>query len=569
MKAEKLDPREARALRRELDIAAVPLVIDNKLRQVYAELPEELPKSKTWLRPLQRAAGVFAALAIVCGGLLGLNAANPAFAESIPGLGSLFALMNDHTMHPMGSHVGTYAESLDLALDLAATPSVETDYGLTLDEAFCDGNYVYLTLQLTGPEEAEKYESLSLSCDGQSDFRLLVDGTEAELFTTGGQAMEDGTEAIALVYQLAAPAEDGQALSARLEVGSLYGVYPEDSKSGGWQYDTLEVGFTADFTLTADTSQNQSQELSAQDNGVKLYGIEATPGYLLVDMEIPFWGRTGDLTASSGPILGYAELFTQDGQKLGHNSLLEDYDFVNESDAESIRGTWAFDGPPEQTDTVILRITDRSPDSAYAADMDRERVVFAEFAINWKTGEAHPSDTYLDEGLDKVDTEEFKASWGPADFTGGFLVSNIGHAFDSWHGDINTTWVCTVNLTSEVEYQPIELRYYAGDRLLGTVQAVPEAEYNDTEFGEGQWPAYRDENGFYACFPAEEDTTGQAEYSQLLFCLYYPEDCLEDTEYGVWVDMEKAVDRIEVVNTETGEVLMDDLEIGQAYRPEQ
>ena len=567
MRAEKLDPREARALRRELDIAAVPLVIDNKLRQVYAELPEELPKSKTWLRPLQRAAGVFAALAIVCGGLLGLNAANPAFAESIPGLGSLFALMNDHTMHPMGSHVGTYAESLDLALDLAATPSVETDYGLTLDEAFCDGDYVYLTLQLTGPEEAEKYESLSLSCDGQSDFRLLVDGTEAELFTTGGQAMEDGTEAIALVYRLAAPAEDGQALSARLEVGSLYGVYPEDSKSGGWQYDTLEVGFTADFTVTADTSQNQSQELSAEDNGVKLYGIETTPGYLLVDMEIPFWGRTGDLTASGGGILGYAELFTQDGQELGHNSLLNDYDFVNESDAESIRGTWAFDGPPEQTDTVILRITDRSPDSAYAADMDRERVVFAEFAINWKTGEAHPSDTYLDEGLDKVDTEEFQASWGPADFTGGFLVSDILNTRDMWHG--TDDWICMVQLRADVEYQPIELRYYAGDRLLGTVQAVPEAEYNDTEFGEGQWPAYRDENGCYACFPAEEDTTGQAEYSQLLFCLYYPEDCLEDTEYGVWVDMEKAVDRIEVVNTETGEVLMDDLEIGQAYSPEQ
>lgn len=567
MRAEKLDPREARALRRELDIAAVPLVIDNKLRQVYAELPEELPKAKAWKRPLQKAVGVFAALAIVCGGLLGLNAANPAFAESIPGLGSLFALMNDHTMHPMGSHVGTYAESLDLALDLAATPSVETDYGLTLDEAFCDGNYVYLTLQLTGPEEAEKYESLSLSCDGQSDFRLLVDGTEAELFTTGGQAMEDGTEAIALVYQLAAPAEDGQALSARLEVGSLYGVYPEDSKSGGWQYDTLEVGFTADFTLTADTSQNQSQELSAQDNGVKLYGIEATPGYLLVDMEIPFWGRTGDLTASGGGILGYAELFTQDGQELGHNSLLNDYDFSNESDAESIRGTWAFDGPPEQTDTVILRITDRSPDSAYAADMDRERVVFAEFAINWKTGEAHPSDTYLDEGLDKVDTEEFQASWGPADFTGGFLVSDILNTRDMWHG--TDDWICMVQLKADVEYQPIELRYYNGERLLGTVKAVPESEYNDTEFGEGQWPTYRDENGFYACFPAEEDTTGQAEYSQLLFCLYYPEDCLEDTEYGVWVDMEKAVDRIEVVNTETGEVLMDDLEIGQAYSPEQ
>lgn len=567
MKAEKLDPREARALRRELDIAAVPLVIDNKLRQVYAELPEELPKAKAWKRPLQRAVGVFAALAIVCGGLLGLNAANPAFAESIPGLGSLFALMNDHTMHPMGSHVGTYEGSVE-ELDLAATAPADTDYSLTLDEAFCDGNYVYLTLQLTGPEEAEQYDHYVMYLPNEEGTRLTVNGQETELFTTGGQTLPDGDYAFALVYELAAPAQDGEELSAALTVPGLYGVYSVDeSKSKDWRYDQVGGEFTADFTITADTSQNQSQELSAQDNGVKLYGIETTPGYLLVDMEIPFWGRTGDLTASGGGILGYAELFTQDGQELGHNSLLNDYDFVNESDAESIRGTWAFDGPPEQTDTVILRITDRSPDSAYAADMDRERVVFAEFAINWKTGEAHPSDTYLDEGLDKVDTEEFKASWGPADFTGGFLVSNIGHTFDSWHGDINTTWVCTVNLTSEVEYQPIELRYYNGERLLGTVKAAPKSEFNETAvnpmLGDENF-FYRGEDGFYGSI--EKDGGGY----NLFFALYYPEDCIGATQFRER-DLKDGcmVDRIEVVNTETGEVLMDDLEVGQAYRPEQ
>ena len=239
MRAEKLDPREARALRRELDIAAVPLVIDNKLRQVYAELPEELPKSKTWLRPLQRAVGVFAALAIVCGGLLGLNAANPAFAESIPGLGSLFALMNDHTMHPMGSHVGTYEGSVE-ELDLAATAPADTDYSLTLDEAFCDGNYVYLTLQLTGPEEAEQYDHYVMYLPNEEGARLTVNGQETELFTTGGQALADGDRRLSpwcTSWRL--PAEDGEALSAALDgAGSLYGVYPvDDSKSGGWRYD--------------------------------------------------------------------------------------------------------------------------------------------------------------------------------------------------------------------------------------------------------------------------------------------------------------------------------------------
>lgn len=565
MRAEKLDPREARALRRELDIAAVPLVIDNKLRQVYAELPEELPKAKAWKRPLQRAAGVFAALAIVCGGLLGLNAANPAFAESIPGLGSLFALMNDHTMHPMGSHVGTYEGSVE-ELDLAATAPADTDYSLTLDEAFCDGNYVYLTLQLTGPEEAEQYDHYVMYLPNEEGTRLTVNGQETELFTTGGQTLPDGDYAFALVYELAAPAQDGEELSAALTVPGLYGVYSVDeSKSKDWRYDQVGGEFTADFTVTADTSQNQSQELSAEDNGVKLYGIETTPGYLLVDMEIPFWGRTGDLTASGGGILGYAELFTQDGQELGHNSLLNDYDFVNESDAESIRGTWAFDGPPEQTDTVILRITDRSPDSAYAADMDRERVVFAEFAINWKTGEAHPSHTYLDEGLDKVDTEEFKASWGPADFTGGFLVSDILNTRDMWHG--TDDWICMVQLRADVEYQPIELRYYNGERLLGTVKAAPKSEFNETAvnpmLGDENF-FYRGEDGFYGSI--EKDGGGY----NLFFALYYPEDCIGATQFRER-DLKDGcmVDRIEVVNTETGEVLMDDLEVGQAYTPEQ
>lgn len=562
---DKLSMEQAEELRRALDLTQVPDAVNRKLRQVYAELPEEVPHKSRWREPLLKAAGVFAALAVVCGGLLGLNAANPALAESIPGLGSLFALMNDHTMHPMGSHVGTYVGHVE-ELDLTADAPADTDYELTLDEAFCDGSYVYLTLRVAGPEEAEQYESLNLMCDGKSDFRLLADGAEAELFTLGEQTLEDGTEAFALVHELASPVENGQEVSARLEVGSLYGLYPQDdSKSGGWQYDTLEVGFTADFTVTADTSQNRSEELSAEDNGVKLYGIETTPGYLLVDMEIPFWGRTGDPTASGGGILGYAQLFTQDGQELHHNSQLNDYDFENESDAESIRGTWAFDGSPEQADTVILRILDRVPDSYYSGAREQP-VVFAEFAINWKTGEAHPSDTYLDEGLDKVDTEEFQASWGPADFTGGFLVSDILNIQDMWHG--TDDWICMVELKADAEYQPIELRYYNGERLLGTVKAAPESAYNDDTLADGV-PAYRGEDGFFLGGKVTNPNLAQEAKYDLIFCLLYPEDCLEETEYGVGVDISKAADRIQLVNSETGQVLLDDLEIGQAYSPEQ
>ena len=132
----------------------------------------------------------------------------------------------------MGSHVGTYEGSVE-ELDLAATAPADTDYSLTLDEAFCDGNYVYLTLQLTGPEEAEQYDHYVMYLPNEEGARLTVNGQETELFTTGGQAMEDGTEAIALVYQLAAPAEDGQALSARWRWGACTASTPRTTARAG------------------------------------------------------------------------------------------------------------------------------------------------------------------------------------------------------------------------------------------------------------------------------------------------------------------------------------------------
>ena len=202
--------------------------------------------------------------------------------------------MNDHTMHPMGLPRGHLCGELGPGLGSGRHPLGGTDYGLTLDEAFCDGNYVYLTLQLTGPEEAEQYDHYVMYLPNEEGTRLTVNGQETELFTTGGQTLPDGDYAFALVYELAAPAQDGEELSAALTVPGLYGVYSVDeSKSKDWRYDQVGGEFTADFTVTADTSQNQSQELSAEDNGVKLYGIETTPGYLLVDMETPLLGPHG------------------------------------------------------------------------------------------------------------------------------------------------------------------------------------------------------------------------------------------------------------------------------------
>ena len=258
-------------------------------------------------------------------------------------------------------------------------------------------------------------------------------------------------------------------------------------------------------------------------------------------------------------------LFTEDGQELGHNYDLGDYDFANEDDADTIRGTWAFDGPPEQSGRVILRVLENNPDSWSIIDTPEEAekpFVFAEFTIDWKNGTAQPSETYLKEGYQKADTEEYPNTIFHPDFTGGYLIRDIWYAHDVWHDSQRP--MTSVQMFSDVEYQSVELRFYKQDQLVGTVAAHPESEYNDEEFQEGNWPAYRDETGFYTALPAEKATDGQARY-ELLFVYYYPEGAELD-QYGHLAASEH-VDRIDLVNRETGEVLLENLKIGDAYKP--
>lgn len=547
---------EWEGLKRELDLDAVPRVVEDRLRQVCAELPEELPTKRHPLWAAGKAAawasaGLCAAFLL----LFGVNAVNPALAESLPGVGSLFAVMND-SMRPMGSHVGTFAGGAK-ELDLKASASAGSDYGLTVEEGFCDGKFLYLTLRLTCPEDAEKYESVGLNCEGESDFEFRINGEKAELAGGGAdQRKRDGALALACVLKLPEEAENGEPLDISLRVGKLYGVYPNYESDR--RFDVIETGFSAEFSVAADTTKNSAQKLEAEDNGVKLYGAERTPGYLLVDLEIPFWGREQDDRLGGGPIVGYAMLFTEDGRELRHNSGLADYDFVNEEEAERIRGTWAFDGPPEQSGKVVLRVLEHF----YYSDGEEEKpLLFAEFTIDWKSGTAVPSETYREEGFQKADTEEYRNTPRHPDFTGGYLVADGGTREDMWHGSDRP--VSYAMLYSDTEYRPIELRFYRGGELMGTVAAHPEEEFNDEDFNEGAWPAYRDETGYYTAMPAEENTKGAAKYL-LMFACYYPPDQKLD-EYG-GVPSEELVDRVDLVDSATGEVLID-LAQAEVYKP--
>ncbi len=542
------------AMRQELEIPCVPEAVDRKLRQVYAELPEELPARRQGGRRavkglLYSASAVAAAFLM----LFGVNAMNPAFAEELPLIGNLFTLMNTHTMTPMGGNVGTYQENVQ-KVGVAATAKQDTGYGLTVDEAFCDGKYIYATLSLSVPKEGEQYGHVSLKCNGEGDYRFLIDGKEAKEVNLTSDRRQGGS-AIAVVLEAPAWVKDGETFTVSLEANRLYGV-DEDYNTNG-KYEPIEAAFTVDFPVTVDLSKNTNADVQAMDNGVKLYSVERTPGYFKVDMEMPVWGTNNELVGSyGGGIVGYVRLFTEDGQEIRHNSDLNQYpDGLEAMDQETVRGIWGFEGPAEQDEKVVLRIDELSPGSVYPGLGREEPYVFAEFTIDCKNGTAAPSENYLQEGLKKIDTQEYQTMEKFPDYTGGYLVQDLYIGIDDMYTGETDHGLYEVGLLAGMEeYRPLEVRFFQDGELAATVKSHPESEYNDTVSSEGGPRCYRDETGMYTAYDTEfpEDCDGK---QVLRFAWHCPVELAKNYTRDTDVF-------VQIADSQTGEVLLDRAQMG-------
>ena len=89
MKHMKEDEFTLQELREELELKAVPEKVEEKLKVLYAELPDELPvrggERRSLLKVLGTVTGQLRRRFCCCSAL---NTVNPALAESLPGLGT-------------------------------------------------------------------------------------------------------------------------------------------------------------------------------------------------------------------------------------------------------------------------------------------------------------------------------------------------------------------------------------------------------------------------------------------------------------------------------------------------
>lgn len=380
----------------------VPEQVHQKLTETF-RLLEERPVKKR--RPVWKGVAVsFSTVAAAFVLLCGVNAVNPAFAESLPLVGEAFRLYNGERKLGVGSYVGTYDE-----IELVNAPAEEENaqgMGLTLNEAYSDGEFIHLSFTMGNVPEQVMDDLFCLS--GLVTSQANGTDLKEDMLTLHPQGeVLSGTVAIPVEGEPA----DGTVLEVTYQVTDLIRTFAD-----GGSREELEGSFSGEAAVTVDTSHNQRYDAFTSDNVVQINWVESTPSYTRINYTIPYWGTT------HYTLLGIPELYLEDGTPLrrsweeGGDSGFGQPDGPAQ-EAETVTHTAFFDGLPQGTEKVILRFfedqidwdpaTGTAPEVYYVADDTMEITpytvgVLAEVTIDLTTGEAVPSETYLEYGVSSV-----------------------------------------------------------------------------------------------------------------------------------------------------------------------
>lgn len=375
----------------------VPESVHQRILETCASLPDRGPvrANRAVKAVLAAAASVAAAFVL----LLGVNAVNPVFAESIPLLGNVFQEINGRMKLAVGSNIGTYGGIEEVRGVSAVSGGME----LSLKEVYSDGYYIHCAFSLKIPEEQDKqYDYIN----GRMSVRL-----NGEALTNSGSGVyniymepsEEGYNGTCSI-KLPKPAENGEKLALSYQVDSLYSVY---NVATDYREDKLECSFDGSYEVTADTTNNSSARGFTGSGDVKILSVESTPSYTEIAYEIPFWGLNHGLEIGSLPTL-----YLADGTIVSSNGLKDPVYSRTPWDAESLSGTMVYDGLPQGTDTLVLRF-----DNQFIAGNSPEKKgakIIEEITIDLKNRTYAPTAGYLEEGL-KPYTDLFtdynKLSW--------------------------------------------------------------------------------------------------------------------------------------------------------------
>lgn len=351
-----------------------------------------LPKRYTNILWLRKAGALAASFAFAATVLLSINAAFPAFAESLPFVGGMFRQLNA---------LGTNAPSYDGLVQSIDESAENNQYKVTVTETYCDGEYVFFTLRLQ-PKDTKllKMELLQTEETAGNDtvpgWSITLNGESGGLnyalpvFTRKGPYFESNP----IQVTLPDGTEQDTLLHVEVMIGNLAGRTSESIDLGETgQIVSLEPIHLA-FDLTANTGYNQQGIVhGAETDGLSLQSWSCSPSKLSVTLAYPYFGMDGVSVSA----------YTDDGVDLGED-LREFGDFGDGryTFGDTAIQKCAFIGPPDNTKKVIVTVYKEQP-----WERTNGTSVFGEFTILLETGEVTITSNYLDEGFEYLPLDAY------------------------------------------------------------------------------------------------------------------------------------------------------------------
>lgn len=344
---------------------------------------------------LKKACALAAAFAFAVAVLFSVNAAFPAFAESLPLIGEVFKQLNS---------LGSNAPSYEGMIENVGESAENTQYKATVTEAYCDGEYVFFAMRLQ-PKDAKllKMESLfteeSAGGSGAPGWNIAVNGDsggitcDTPVFVRKGSCFESSPVRIALPEGLGSRAP----ILIEVAIGGLYGRTEEaiDNRDGVQAVSTEPLYLS--FELAANTSYSrQGMVRGIETDGLELLEWSCSPSKLSVTIAYPYFQTSG---------VG-ARAYTGGGIDLGED-LRESGDFGDGrySFGDTAIQECSFTGPPDGTSEVVfIFYKEQSGKQAAGAS------VFGEFTIDLETGSVTATEHYLDDGFEHLSIAEYAAA---------------------------------------------------------------------------------------------------------------------------------------------------------------
>lgn len=363
------------------------------------------------------------AACLCCGLLFGVNAAFPAFAESLPGVGKFFEAINGAFPMssgkdlPVGTYLGTYPEVQDVNVTVSSG-----NYTMNVLQAFSDGEILTFSLDVVMPqEEAQPYSWLVTRNSADPDAKNAVVTINGTTFETDGEtalfSQGDGHFMGSMSFHLPQKQEAGSEVAVEISMPQMWGRLANAKSSlGEKEFSLLEPGFSTSFITTVNTNSNCSFSCDTEDNGFHVTNVEASPIKTAVTVSLP---QLDYIDGQGGE--GVPVIYTMDGNELEF-ALTESMD---QGGYDPFTGTaqnsiLTFDGIPQGTEQLVLR---------FYQDYKQDKVL-AEFTIDLANHTVTPSTTYQDGGVLDIngpfhyDNLHWYADENPQ-FTNGLALKNL------------------------------------------------------------------------------------------------------------------------------------------------